>query len=150
LERGGAKSGPRMHKEGWLAPYSRGFTLTELAITVSVIGILSVTLIIRAGNLIRRANEDAARGNLGIIRMAIMAYYGSNGGQWPIQPLSNSLIPNYVNEIPYLNLNGHSRTNQVVSPDITDSGGWCYSSTTGKICIDCTHLGLDGTQMSDW
>ena len=129
---------------------SKGFTLTELMISVAVIGLLSTILIIKAGNLIRRSNEDTAKANLGILRMAIMTYYGTSDGVWPTNPLSNSLIPDYINEIPYLNLNDHPRTNQVIGPNITDSGGWCYSSATGKICIDCTHLGLDGTQISGW
>ena len=129
---------------------SKGFTLTELMISVGVIGLLSVILIVRAGNLIRKANENAARGNLGISRMAIMTYYGTNDAAWPPNPLSNSLNPDYVNEIPYLNLNDHPQTNQVVGPNITDSGEWYYNSATGKICIDCTHLGLVGTPISSW
>lgn len=82
--------------------------------------------------------------------MAVMTYYGTNEGVWPSNPLPNSLVPDYVNEIPYLNLNNHPRTDQVVGPNITDSGGWCYDSATGRICVDCTHLGLDGTQISSW
>ncbi len=52
--------------------------------------------------------------------------------------------------IPYLNLESHPRTNQVVGPNLTDSGGWCYDSATGRIRVDCTHLGLEGTQISSW
>ena len=129
---------------------SKGFTLTELMVSVAVIGLLAVTVIITVGNSIRKANENVARGNLGILRMAVMTYYGTNEGVWPSNPLPNPLIPDYVNEISYLNLNDHLRTNQVVGPNITDSGGWCYDSATGKICIDCTHLGLEGTQISSW
>ncbi|MFQ5867306.1 MAG: type II secretion system protein [bacterium] len=128
----------------------KGFTLTELMISVAVIGLLAVILIAKAGNLIRQGNENTAKGNLGILRMAIMTYYGTNDGAWPPSPLSNSLNPDYVNEIPYLSLKDHSRTNQVLGPNITDSGGWCYNSATGGICIDCTHLGLDGTPISSW
>jgi len=139
----------KMNKRGCVSD-SKGFTLIELMISVAVIGLLVVTVIIIVGNSIRRTNENVARGNLGILRMAIMTYYGTNEGAWPSNPLPNSLVPNYVNEIPYLNLNDHPRTNQVVGPNITDSGGWCYDPATGKICIDCTHLGLDGTQISGW
>lgn len=139
----------RMNKRGCMSN-SRGFTLTELMISVAVIGLLVVAAVITVGNSIRKANENVARGNLGILRMAIMTYYGTNEGVWPSNPLPNSLIPDYINEIPYLNLNGHPRTNQVVGPNITDSGGWCYNSATGSICIDCTHLGFDGTQISSW
>lgn len=129
---------------------SKGFTLTELMISVAVLGLLAVIVIVKAGTTIRKANESAAKGNLGILRMAVMTYYGTNEGTWPSNPLSNSLISDYVNEIPYLDLNDHPRTNQVIGPNITDSGGWCYGPATGKICIDCTHLGLDGTQISSW
>ena len=129
---------------------SKGFTLTELMISVAVLGLLVVTVIITFGDSIRRANENVAKGNLGILRMAVMTYYGTNEGVWPSNPLSNSLIPNYVNEISYLNLESHPRTNQVIGPNITDSGGWCYDSATGRIRVDCTHLGLDGTQISSW
>ena len=139
----------RMNKRRCVSD-SKGFTLIELMISVAVIGLLAVTVIIIGGNSIRKANENVAKGNLGILRMSIMTYYGTNEGVWPSNPLPNSLIPNYVNEIPYLNLNDHPRTNQVAGPNITDSGGWCYDSATGKICIDCTHLGLEGTQISSW
>jgi len=140
----------RMNKRKCMVSNSKGFTLTELMISVAVLGLLAVILIVKAGTTIRKANENTAKGNLGILRMAIMTYYGTNEGTWPSNPLSNSLISDYVNEIPYLNLNDHPRTNQVIGPNITDSGGWCYNSATGKICIDCTHLGLEGTQISTW
>ena len=139
----------KMNKRGHVSDL-KGFTLIELMISVAVIGLLAVTVIIIGGNSIRKANENVARGNLGILRMAIMTYYGTNEGVWPSNPLANSLVPNYVNEVPYLNLSDHPRTNQVTGPNITDSGGWCYDSATGKICIDCTHLGLEGTQISGW
>jgi len=138
-----------MNKRGCVSD-SKGFTLTELMISVAVLGLLAVIVIVKGGDSIRRANENVAKGNLGILRMSIMTYYGTNEGVWPSNPLSNSLISDYVNEIPYLNLNDHPRTNQIVGPNITDSGGWCYDSATGKIRIDCTHLGLDGTQISSW
>lgn len=140
----------KLNKTESVVSNSKGFTLTELMISVAVIGLLSTILIVKAGNLIRRSNEDTAKANLGILHMAIMTYYGTSDGVWPTNPLSNVLIPDYINEIPYLNLNDHPRTNQVIGPNITDSGGWCYNSATGKICIDCTHLGLDGTQISGW
>ena len=138
-----------MNKRGCVSD-SKGFTLTELMISVAVLGLLAVIVIVKGGDSIRRANENVAKGNLGILRMSIMTYYGTNEGVWPSNPLSNSLIPNYVNEIPYLNLESHPRTNQIVGPNITDSGGWCYNSATGKICVDCTHPGLEGTQISTW
>ena len=139
-----------MNKRGCVVSDSKGFTLTELMISVAVLGLLAVIVIVKGGDSIRRANENVAKGNLGILRMSIMTYYGTNEGAWSSNPLSNSLIPNYVNEIPYLNLNDHPRTNQVVGPNITDSGGWCYDPATGKIRVDCTHLGLEGTQISSW
>jgi len=138
-----------MNKRGCVSD-SKGFTLTELMISVAVLGLLAVIVIVKGGDSIRRANENVAKGNLGILRMSIMTYYGTNEGVWPSNSLSNSLIPNYVNEIPYLNLESHPRTNQIVGPNITDSGGWCYNSATGKICVDCTHPGLEGTQISTW
>jgi prepilin-type N-terminal cleavage/methylation domain-containing protein len=140
----------KLNRRGSMRPNSRGFTLTELMICVVVIGLVLTILFVKAGNVARQVNEGTAKANLGILRMAIMTYYGTNDGRWPSNPLSDSLIPDYVNEIPYLNLKHHSRTNQVAGPDITDSGGWCYNSLIGKICIDCTHLGLDGTQISSW
>ena len=129
---------------------SKGFSLTELMISVAVLGLLAVIVMVKAGTTIRKANEGTAKGNLGILRMAVMTYYGTNEGVWPSNPLSNSLGSDYVNEIPYLNLESHPRTNQVVGPNLTDSGGWCYGPATGKICIDCTHPGLEGTQISTW
>jgi prepilin-type N-terminal cleavage/methylation domain-containing protein len=60
-----------------------GFTLIELMITVSIIGILASIAIPKFADMIRKSKEGTLKGNLGAIRSALAIYYADTEGNYP-------------------------------------------------------------------
>ena len=89
-----------MHR---IASRHQGFTLIELMIVISILGVLATIAIPKFANLIRKSREGATKGNLGSIRSAITIYYANNEGVFPTwapektsSVLEDSLIPRYI------------------------------------------------------
>ncbi len=139
-----------------------GFTLIELIIVCAIIGLLSAICIVRFVELIDRAREMVAKANLCSLRAAIAIYYGDTKGLFPVS-LDNirrirgdetlpEFIPRYMQKIPMASLRRkvtHNRFNNVsvintsnvdtvITTEISDIGGWIYSSVSGDIRINCT------------
>ncbi|HXC63812.1 MAG TPA: prepilin-type N-terminal cleavage/methylation domain-containing protein, partial [bacterium] len=62
----------------------KGFTLVELMIVVSIIGILAAVAIPKFGNMLEKSREGATKGNLGAIRSAVSNYYADQQGWYPV------------------------------------------------------------------
>ncbi|HAX61985.1 MAG TPA: hypothetical protein DCX95_05465 [Elusimicrobia bacterium] len=62
---------------------TNGFTLIELMIVVTIIGIIAGIAIPKFAEMMKRAKESATKGNLGICRTAVAFYYGGNEGLYP-------------------------------------------------------------------
>lgn len=140
----------------------KGFTLVELLVVVVILAILFLIAVVRIPQTLTRAREAKTKDNLANLRVAINNYYSANPGFYP-RDLDNkadilndqlipAFIPDYMPEIPKARLrtnlgstNSHTNnvtiidtgTNMMVEDDITDIGGWIYSSTTGEIRINC-------------
>ncbi|MBU0701002.1 type II secretion system GspH family protein [bacterium] len=139
-----------------------GFTLIELIIVCAIIGLLSAICIVRLVQLIDKAREVVAKANLCSLRAAIAIYYGDTKGLCPVS-LDNTrrirggetlpeFIPRYMQKIPQATLRRkvtHNRSNNVtvistenvdkgITTEISDEGGWIYSSVSGDIRINCT------------
>ncbi len=139
-----------------------GFTLIELIIVCAIIGLLSAICIVRFVDLIDKAREMVAKANLCSLRAAIAIYYGDTKGLFPVS-LDNvrrvrgdetlpEFIPRYIQKIPMASLRRkipHNRSNNVtvidtvnvdteITVEVTDIGGWIYSSVSGDIRINCT------------
>lgn len=61
-----------------------GFTLVELMVIVSIIGILASIAIPKFADMLRKAKEGTLKGNLGTIRSALNIYYADMEGYYPI------------------------------------------------------------------
>lgn len=147
-----------MNKKG-----KEGFTLLELIIVVGIIGVLTAICVVKFVQLIDKAREAAAKANLGALRASVSIYFADTRGMWPrrldTEKWSNSgeefpaFLPTYIRKIPKATLqksNPHANEETVeivatgvygkITPDqITDEGGWIYSSTSGDVRINCNH-----------
>ncbi|MEW6097507.1 MAG: type II secretion system protein [bacterium] len=142
----------------------KGFTLVELLIVVVILAILFLIAAVRVPQVLTRAREAKTKDHLANMRLAINNYYSTNPGFFP-KDLDDqrdiigdqslpAFIPDYMPQIPKVRLRsnlGHSSnsdavkvidtgTNLMQDTDITDEGGWIYSSTTGEIRINCNHI----------
>lgn len=75
----------------------RGFTLIEMIVVVTIIGILAAVAMINVRNAQRKAQETALKENLFQMRKAIDNFYADKQ-RYPTD--LNELVPNYVRKIP--------------------------------------------------
>jgi hypothetical protein len=118
--------------------------------------------------------ESITRKNLRYLRKFITLYrqeYGHFPITWNKEALckenTSSILFNYIEVIdPILKIHLPSKTKhlpttnikivstkpgQKIQPhQITDEGGWIYSSDSGDIRINCSHLDTAGIPYSDW
>jgi len=130
----------------------KGFTLIELMIVVSIVGILAAIAVPRYAETIRRSQEARTKGNAAMFNEAIAMYYTDRG----IYPTDNlaSLIPQYLDRIPLkYTPSYHPEGNSVqAGPDaaMTDStGDWYYfnlpgEANYGRVVVNCIHHDLSG------
>jgi general secretion pathway protein G len=74
-----------------------GFTLIELIVVVTIIGILAGIAMVNVRNAQRKAQETALRGDLFELRKAIDNFYADKQ-RYPND--LNELVPNYLRKIP--------------------------------------------------
>ena len=80
--------------------YKKGFTLVELLVVISLIGVLA-TLILANLNAARERGRDAVRkSDLRNIQTALRLYYNDNGGY----PIAGGLPAWGTSWIPYMNI----------------------------------------------
>ncbi|MDD5432131.1 MAG: prepilin-type N-terminal cleavage/methylation domain-containing protein [Candidatus Omnitrophica bacterium] len=128
------KGGEKMR----IAGKKKGFTLIELVMVITILGILSAVALPTFWNLQEDAKRAACRGALGGLRSGISIWYAktaaSGAASFPTgAELSSS--PGGVMQFgipvnPY-----NSQSNILVSSSISTSltNGWIYNDTTGQI-----------------
>lgn len=99
---------------------------------------------------VERCRHAIAR--LHAIRSALEVYKADNKDKSPAR--LGDLLPKYLNQIPVIELPGHSKTDSVfevtgvqskdIEEYVTDTGGWLYFSNPdsklfGTIILNCTH-----------
>lgn len=138
-----------------------GFSLIEILIVVSIIGILAAIVIPEFQNHTLQASETAAKDNLSILRKAIELYAMQHNGVAPGYPgnvssatptetdlISQLLDAHTMNQFPENSFNGLS-TVQVLANGAAfpaaadDSTGWIYQPQTRNIRLN--HAGADAT-----
>ena len=132
-----------------------GFTLVELMVVVAILGVLSVLVMIRFGNLKKKAQEASTKGNLSILRSCVIIYYAKNETQYPAS-LTAGLITENMDRLPITTLYGHpDRNGEITAVDDSNSiAGWVYpsisSTDNGKVWVNCTHTDIVGEVISSW
>ena len=88
-----------VHRSSFIVHRSRqaGFSLIELIVVVTIIGILAGIALINVGTAQRKARESALRENLFQMRKAIDNFYADKQ-RYPND--LNELVPNYIRKIP--------------------------------------------------
>jgi general secretion pathway protein G len=75
----------------------RGFSLIELLVVVTIIGILAAAAMINVRNAVRKAQETALKDNLFSMRKAIDNFYADKQ-RYPND--LEELVPNYIRKVP--------------------------------------------------
>jgi len=76
---------------------SRGFTLIELMVVVSIIGVLAGVAVVQVKTMMRKARESALKKDLHDMREAIDNFYADKQ-RYPAD--LNELVPKYLKKIP--------------------------------------------------
>ncbi|MEW5768660.1 MAG: type II secretion system protein [bacterium] len=136
-----------------------GFTLIELMVVVTIIGVLASVATPKYMGVVDRAKDAATRGNLHNLKVAIHMYYAYTDGHWPPsldKPAGGGLpnfVPRFMARIPRAQLRSDvvqddpginpdsTAVNNEWGPDdnnpqITGVGGWIYNPRNGDIKIN--------------
>lgn len=136
----GKKSNPRRCRGG-----RAGFTLLELMIVVTIIGILATVSQPLFRGAVLQAREAALRENLYVLRDAIDKYYADND-KYP-ESLTDLVEKRYVRRIPKDPMTGSTETWQPIL--YTDEKS---SQPAGIMDVrsGSDGVGSDGQKYSDW
>ncbi|OGR80584.1 MAG: hypothetical protein A3B80_06665 [Elusimicrobia bacterium RIFCSPHIGHO2_02_FULL_39_36] len=135
----------------------KGFTLVELMLTVTILAILVVVVTPKFAELFRRSKEGATKGSLSALRSGSSMYSASEFGVYAQNLIS--LTTQYIDVVPTAKLGKYHNdsaseltvyTSTVASTDVTDVGGWIYSSQSGEVTVNCTHTDRENIPFYTW
>jgi general secretion pathway protein G len=131
-------------RDSGLAARAAGFTLLELMIVVSIIGILATIAQPMYRNAVVKAREAALQENLFVMRDAIDKYYADNE-KYP-ESLEDLVNKKYIRGVPKDPFTGSNATWQAVQE--TDDKGAQVGVSDVKSGSDA--VGTDGRKYSEW
>ncbi|HEX8154587.1 MAG TPA: type II secretion system protein [Thermoanaerobaculia bacterium] len=129
----------------------RGFSLIELIVVVTIIGILAGVAMVNVKNAQRKAREAALKDNLFNMRKAIDNFYADKQ-RYPTD--LNELVPNYLRRIPkdpITNADDWEQISDSPDPESAVETDPEATSTPGVIDIrsHATGVTLDGTPYAE-
>jgi general secretion pathway protein G len=129
----------------------RGFTLIELIVVVTIIGILAGIAVVHVRNAQRKAMDTALRADLHEMRKAIDDFYADKQ-RYPSD--LNELTPHYLRKIPNDPITKQADWDQISdTPDADQQADPSADATKGPGIIDVKSKApgktLDGTPYSD-
>jgi prepilin-type N-terminal cleavage/methylation domain-containing protein len=147
----------------------KAFSLVELLIVISIIGIMAAIVIPMLQDHSQKAKEAAAKDNLRIFRTAIEAYAARNNGVPPGYPANDPTnVPNdaaffahlcgnpqYLKSMPYNPLNDEVIVtvidNGVAFPAAADgTSGWIYKPETKAIRLNYPGTDSEGVSYFEY
>lgn len=141
-------------------PKSRGFTLVELLVSISIIAILTVIGLVMYNQATMNARDARRKQDLQHIAQALEVYYQKNG-QYPASGVSGRLFsntttwitglaPDYINSVPIDPKNNYNLpTVYMIQYDLFDSNNEYYGYAFCSKKTSC-YGGCNGIEDQQW
>lgn len=131
----------------------QGLSRIEMIVAILLIIMLVGLSVPKYLDIRSKCKEGAAQHNLQRLRSAIAVYYGDNRGEYPTDNLG-SLVPRYIESIPYVSIDGYEKSNTVHLGENTNLGGWLYINDPqdpewGEVRINATGTDSDGNNWEE-
>lgn len=123
----------------------RGFTLIEVLVVVSIIGILAAVLMTNFGSARDSAKNKSIRAAMGEIQLALEVYKAQNR-RYPAA--ITDLVPQYIAELPTSSDSGNSNCSIDNSQYSTDGSGGFYKFVAHR-CFAGATSAATGVQPGD-
>ncbi len=151
--------------------FNQGFTLVELIIVVSILGILAAIVLPEFQGHAQKAKEAAAKDNLRILRTTIERYAFEHNDVPPGYPGNDptntpgsllvtsqlTIVNNYLSEMPENPFNGYSSVYIVANNGTVTDGmavgspqGWVYQPSTKTVKLNYSGTDSEGTNYFDY
>jgi general secretion pathway protein G len=148
-----------VHRSSFIVhrPKQRGFTLIELIVVVTIIGILAAVAVANVKNAQTKAREAALKDDLFEMRKAIDNYYADKQ-KYP-DGLQTLVSEKYLRAIPkdpitmkadWVEIQNSTDPNDPTATDTSGDTSQALTPGVSDVHSNATGNGLDGTPYKDW